>query len=811
MAEVLIAVAISAAVSAASAAVQYVLTPKPKPVVRGRLTGDVTLQDSAYGVVINEVYGGLAGADASLNGVKVSGNIIWPPNLNIRKVTTTTKGGGKGAKTPDQVNISYFTDVAISFGRGEMGLLELWANTTLIFSTRTQVTGVYVPTSDPNMDYGSVGDLVGHTDDIQTGSEDRYNGAITVGADGTASVQLADGSMLRWYSGTNSQPVDSLVQSETDGRLGAGMTPAYRGRAYAVIENIPYSKYSGVPNYRAVLVNLKAQNFNDIVLDLATRSDLSASEIDNRFLGGINVRGYLRAGRQAGREDVDTLARVFNLETADVNGKIAFVPRGAGVPVTIPSNEIGAIEGAGFEGNEPISEILRTITDPRERPRRMDLRFIDPARNHDYNDQSDFMQVAGSQREETIDAPVTLLATEARQIASRELFALHFESDPVRFTLSWKYAWLVPTQPLWITDGGEVYRFRIQEIQGAVPSAVEIVAVPEEPSIFFPASEGVSGEGGTTTLPIPATSAVEFIDVATLRDVDDDSGMYVGLGPITTGGWQSANLYRQNGTDWELIESFTTAAKLGYASTVLVAPGCADVWDRTNTVRVVFFSDLSTLENKTELEVLNGANGILFGNEVLQFASAIAVSGQPRTYDLSVLLRGRKGTEWAMGSHAINERVVLLDDAIRFIPRPLTDRNVAATYKAVSSGQILEDQGNVSFTYAGNNLKPLSVAQIRGTRDGSNNLTITWYWRTRVGGQWLDNVDASFVEAAHAYEIEVMDGVTLKRTIAATTESASYTAAEQTTDGFTPGNAITVRIYQLSGKVGRGFVKEVTV
>ena len=43
------------------------------------------------------------------------------------------------------------------------------------------------------------------------------------------------------------------------------------------------------------------------------------------------------------------------------------------------------------------------------------------------------------------------------------------------------------------------------------------------------------------------------------------------------------------------------------------------------------------------------------------------------------------------------------------------------------------------------------------------------------------------------------------RSIAASIPTASYTAAQQTTDGLTPGNAVSVNIFQISNRVGLGY------
>jgi len=49
------------------------------------------------------------------------------------------------------------------------------------------------------------------------------------------------------------------------------------------------------------------------------------------------------------------------------------------------------------------------------------------------------------------------------------------------------------------------------------------------------------------------------------------------------------------------------------------------------------------------------------------------------------------------------------------------------------------------------------------------------------------------------------------RTITAVTPTASYTAAQQTTDGLTPGNPVVLRVFQISATVGRGIQRSATV
>ena len=109
-----------------------------------------------------------------------------------------------------------------------------------------------------------------------------------------------------------------------------------------------------------------------------------------------------------------------------------------------------------------------------------------------------------------------------------------------------------------------------------------------------------------------------------------------------------------------------------------------------------------------------------------------------------------------------------------------------------------------TFTYTGKKFRPYSPVDIVGNRDGSANLTITWKRRTRVDGEWRDGVDVPLGEESEQYEVDILNGATVVRTIATTSETASYTAAEQTTDFGATQSSVSVNLYQISATFGRG-------
>jgi len=94
---------------------------------------------------------------------------------------------------------------------------------------------------------------------------------------------------------------------------------------------------------------------------------------------------------------------------------------------------------------------------------------------------------------------------------------------------------------------------------------------------------------------------------------------------------------------------------------------------------------------------------------------------------------------------------------------------------------------------------------VRGVRNGTGDLAITWIRRTRFGGAWADGADVPLNEESERYEVDILDGTgAVRRTIAATAPAATCTAAQQTADFGSPQAAIALKVYQLSAVVGRG-------
>jgi hypothetical protein len=206
------------------------------------------------------------------------------------------------------------------------------------------------------------------------------------------------------------------------------------------------------------------------------------------------------------------------------------------------------------------------------------------------------------------------------------------------------------------------------------------------------------------------------------------------------------------------------------------------------------------------LEVLNGANAILIGDEYLQFATATL--NADGSYLLSDLLRGRRGTDWAVGGHGRGEAVVLAN-AAHWVKEPLSAAEIGAKryFKAITVGGSLMGTTR-SLTYLGRSLMPLAPVHLRGSLGSSpQDWNLNWVRRTRIGGAWANNVaSVALGEENEAYDLEILNSGTVVRSfLGLTSPNALYSESQQIADFGIVQTSLEIRVYQLSATVGRGF------
>jgi hypothetical protein len=284
------------------------------------------------------------------------------------------------------------------------------------------------------------------------------------------------------------------------------------------------------------------------------------------------------------------------------------------------------------------------------------------------------------------------------------------------------------------------------------------------------------------------------------------AGSYGGLAFPGTTIWEQTGAGDSAAYD-QLFATISAGATWGTCSSTLGTVPSPWLWDRGNTLTVMLQEGSLTSASEADIDADPTLNLILVGRpgawEYLNFTTATL--NMDGSYTLSGLKRGRRGTEWACAGHATGE-VFVVASALDVDEMGTDDIGGSLSFKAQSLGRSLDAAPAIAVDpYSGATLKPYAPANIKWAYNGTD-LTGTIARRTRIGGAWVGGSTIPLSEVSEAYEVDVYNGLTFKRTITVSaTNVFTYTAAMATADGITLPAPPSVQIYQMSDAVGRGY------
>lgn len=739
------------------------IDPPDGPQLEGPRLQDKQIIVSTYGNAIPLIYGAEN---------RCSGNVIWSTGL-IETAEEEDSGGGKGGGGgASTTTYSYRVSFALAMGAGSMvGVNRIWANSKLIYDA----TGLTLPAVDP------------------------VNGQIVTKAMGTHAVMEE----MHFWPGTATQVRDSWIQANNP------TTPAYRNIAYIVFKDMQLADFGNrLPNIEVEIAGSATTNVAAVVHDIARRvgvTDISVAGLTDTVRGLVIARAAQASGVLA------PLAIAYNFDLAEQAGQVRCIKRGAGMKGVIPVEDMGAVEGAD-NAAEPARFKSVTVL---EMPKEVSLTHLDPALDYQINSQRAFKDIGNAENKLAVELPLTLGIDEARRIADRTLWEAWTARRSVTFSLTDKWVRRSSGDVLGVLVDSQIIPYKIVRISRGDNGISAFEAQRDDPEVYSSEAVGTNGNVPANVVQFPGVTRLVLMDMPIVRDGNDDAGFYwVVTGEST--GWRGADVRRSidGGSSYSSMSQVGVRSVIGDVA-VALPTGPTDFWDRGNTLTVVLDYAGSTLESLSEDLVIAGNNAAYLGpangqgGEIIQFATATLTA--PGTYQLSNLLRGRLGTE-ANTTHGSGEVFVLLRTNTlgrsEFGP---ADWYYSRLFKPVSLLTNEIDTAAQAFTNNGVGKMPKSPVHVEGVRDGSNNLTLSWVRRTRLQVPGLGLGPVPLGELSEAYHVDIYSGATVVRTITATTPAASYTAAEQTADGLSPGLPVTVRVYQLSDVRGRGFPAIATV
>ncbi len=530
---------------------------------------------------------------------------------------------------------------------------------------------------------------------------------------------------------------------------------------------------------------------------------LAASDIDVTTIDQ-EVRGYTVSEIGSVRNVLSQLQACYPFDIIQSGYKAKFVKRGGASVATVTWQDLG----------QDIS-----LTQEREMesqlPYKVELTYLDKDLNYEANVQFSERPTT-SENIVRLNIPIVLTPDEAAQIAD-VLHSNYFQDRKgAAFKLPPTFRYIEPSDVITLQMKTVSHVVRLTNINSLSTGSMECASKQSLATTYESVAVGEAGPVKPDTIPSIANPIAGTLDIPVINDIQDKPG-YHAVVTHTSDSWVGGTLFRaRDGVTFEQVQAFSSITVWGTCSTILTSHG-GHVVDEGSELIVKPYK--GEIESVTETQFLNEETLLAYGKpgrwEILGFKDA--VDNADGTHTLSYLMRGRRGTEQYTGTHQAGDYFAFINNGTsKFVAALLTDIDATMTHKAITTGRDLDSASPTSLTYAGVNLKPLSPVDAEVNRDGDGNITGIFSRRSRINGgmnalQLITNGGAPLGEASESYEIDVLDGDDVVRTISVADESFTYSEADQITDFGSAQSEIDIEIYQISATVGRGYAGAFTV
>lgn len=585
------------------------------------------------------------------------------------------------------------------------------------------------------------------------------DGKLLRGAAGDFKVSTG----FRFYPGSEGQEVDPLIASVE----GVERTPAYRGLALAVFEDLQLAEFGN----RIPSITFELEADDDGIELGALLADASGRII--RSADARRLVGYAAHGKDVS-DAVAPLVEAFDVELREQEGALQS-PDDHTVRI-LAEDDLGADADIGGSPRIERSQVPATSL-----PSALTLNYYDPVRDYQAGQaRASIPSVSRVARQMLL--PCALDANEAKGLAGTQIARTWATRERLTLRLPAQHCGLSPGMLVrvpgapgdWVIDQASLERFVVRlVVRPAWKSAEARIADP--------------GRGLPQPDIVAAPTALALFD---LPEPDSGQPTLHLAAASPSGAWRPVPISIAVNGVITTGQSAPAEAILGETLTAL-STGQAALMDLAGQVDVRLANVDHWLQARDDVALAAGANLAMIGDEAIQFGSVQPI-GEGR-FRLSRLLRGRRGTEWAMAGHAAGEPFVLLESgSLRPIPVPIEMMGGLVSVTAHGRGDG-SDPNAVSRAANGEALRPLSPAHLAAVRESGGSLIVHWVRRSRQGWAWLDEVDIPLDPQMQGYRVKLSGAAaTIERS--STVEQVTISAPEVATMGAGP---ITIDVRQV--------------
>jgi hypothetical protein len=617
---------------------------------------------------------------------------------------------------------------------------------------------------------------------------------------------------------------DSVIESD----IGVGKTSAFRDYCIVVFDGFLIEPPLGTFSFE---IEGQYKDLADVCTDLWSKVDVPSSRVDVTQLESIIVEGDILPDRGDAASKLEELADIFKFDWSHRDCKEVAVLRGGNVVVSVPDSDLCVRNLAISTDRSDAPNTTWKDADVLILPQRRELQFHDASRYYHTNVRASWRDAppfGNQQDKQATSTNIVLTGPQAQRVVDIDLYQAWEEAQEFVITLGTTYRHLTAGDPIEISLGGYVHRVRLTGAQKEQFGVLAFNAVKESAEIY---NAGLGEDtGGLPPVSVDQIGEVTYALIQTTAITDGHNVsaygslpspiIYVGATAPSSSSFGRVQFTGDplSGNNGEGDNSFTytNRATMGYAVNDLPDySGGSATWDEDSHLDVDLI--YGSFESATEAAILADPklNKIISGVEQIQFRTAtfLGVFDGAKRYRLEGMLRGCRGTEWAMAEHSTGEPVLLMNAAT--FPIQLEPRFIGR--EASLSVNTHGEAGPISILVTGANLKPYAPFHIILDSVEDDDITFSWTNRTRykdaADNWWQTGNDPPMGEESEKYEVEILndEGGVVFTARDLTSREFTYTSEQQIIDFGEEQETLNVAVYQISATVGRGFAGKATI
>lgn len=499
----------------------------------------------------------------------------------------------------------------------------------------------------------------------------------------------------------------------------------------------------------------------DVVADLLRRSDVPPEHIDTDQLW-VPIEGYRIANEGGADSNIAPLQAAWFFDPGEWDKKLRFIMRGAEPVAHITYEDL--LEREGITGPMEMERVQEV-----ELLRKVNVTMVDSTAGWIANKQT------AERRSATIRAtgesstvlPITASPDFTATVATKRLRIPWGEPHKFKYGLGTPWSSLTPTDVITYEDRrGRVYQIRLGQSEEDYGN-FQFEAQTNARWIYGITAAGASAKPWIPTVPGQAgDTVVVILDVPVLRDQDDELGYYIAV--FGTGdGWNGGlvQLSMDGGATITQSIDVDIPAYIGETVTALL-PEANSEYLSQQTLRVQINAPLESVDREA---VLRYRNLVAVQHpdgswEMMQYQDATPVDDT--TFDLTGLVRGRYATKPLTVD--VGARFVVFDNSVAFVQLQQWMLGETASYRGISYNQNPDDVAWETFAITNpKSQEEWPVHYVHAERDGSDNVTVSWIGRGRLGVEVAPRNSKYF----SGYRVTFSDGFT------ADTTDMTYTRA----------------------------------